>query len=202
MGGVLRIGVIPTVMGGVLPQTLLKLRQTHPQLMIKLSSGLSAKLVSEVNKGALDAAIVTEPAQLGRGISWHAFAEEPLVLIAPQDALGEVDTELLDRYPFIQFQADTYAGQQIMALLQNRGIKVEPRMKLDSLDSIAKMVASGLGISIVPQRTVEQPFPDGVKVLPFGITPVKRVVGIVERVTSPKQDYIQVLTAALIDQSE
>jgi DNA-binding transcriptional LysR family regulator len=186
MGGVLRIGVIPTVMGGVLPQTLLKLRQTHPQLMIKLSSGLSAKLVSEVNKGALDAAIVTEPAQLGRGISWHAFAEEPLVLIAPQDALGEVDTELLDRYPFIQFQADTYAGQQIMALLQDRGIKVEPRMKLDSLDSIAKMVASGLGISIVPQRTVEQPFPDGVKVLPFGITPVKRVVGIVEKVTSPK----------------
>jgi DNA-binding transcriptional LysR family regulator len=59
-------------------------------------------------------------------------------------------------------------------------------MKLDSLDSIAKMVASGLGIPIVPQRTVEQPFPDGVKVLPFGITPVKRVVGIVEKVTSPK----------------
>lgn len=127
------------------------------------------------------------------------------MLIAPQDAQGEVDTELLDRYPFIQFQADTYAGQQIITLLQDRGIKMEPLMKLDSLDSldsIAKMVASGLGISIVPQGTVEQPFPNGVKVLPFGIRPVKRVVGIVERVTSPRQDYIQVLTAALINQSK
>lgn len=201
LGGMLRIGVIPTVMSGVLPQTLLCLSKTHPQLMIELSSGLSAHLVSEVNKGVLDAAIVTEPAQLGRGMSWHAFAEEPLVLIAPTDAEGDVDTDLLERYPFIQFHPDTYAGQQIQALLLDRGIKVEPRMNLDSLEAIAKMVANGLGISIVPQRTVEQPFPAGIKVVPFGTSPVKRVVGVVERVSSPKREFIQVLTNALIKQS-
>jgi len=201
LGGLLRIGVIPTVMSGVLPQTLLQLRNTHPHLMIELSSGLSAKLVSNVSKGALDAAIVTEPAQLGRGMSWHAFSEEPLVLIAPIDAEGEVDTELLERYPFIQFHLDTYAGQQIHAVLLDRGIKVEPRMNLDSLEAIAKMVASGLGISIVPQRSIARPFPEGVKVIPFGVSPVKRVVGVVERVSSPKREFIQVLTTALIDQS-
>ncbi len=200
LGGLLRVGVIPTVMSGVLPQTLLQLRDTHPQLMIELSSGLSAKLVSEVSKGNLDAAIVTEPAQLGRGMSWHAFAEEPLVLIAPNSAEGEVDTELLDRYPFIQFHLDTYAGQQIHALLLDRGIKVDPRMNLDSLEAIAKMVANGLGISIVPQRAIDQPFPEGVKVLPFGLNPVKRVIGVVERVSSPRREFIQVLTAALIEQ--
>jgi len=202
LGGVLRIGVIPTVMSGVLPQTLLRLRKTHPHLMIELSSGLSARLVSDVNKGVLDAAIVTEPTQLGRGMSWHAFVEEPLVLIAPQDAKGDVDTELLERYPFIQFHPDAYAGQQIYASLVDRGIKVEPRMNLDSLEAIAKMVANGLGISIVPQRIIEQPFPTGIRVVPFGLSPVKRVVGVVERVSSPKREFIQVLTATLIDQSK
>ncbi len=201
LGGMLRIGVIPTVMSGVLPPTLLCLSKSHPQLMIELSSGLSAKLVGEVNKGVLDAAIVTEPAQLGRGMSWHAFAEEPLVLIAPLDAEGDVDIDFLERYSFIQFHPDTYAGQQIQALLLDRGIKVEPRMNLDSLEAIAKMVANGLGVSIVPQRTIEQPFPVGLKVIPFGVTPVKRIVGVVERVSSPKREFIQVLTAALIDQS-
>ena len=53
-------------------------------------------------------------------------------------------TELLERYPFIQFHPDTYAEQQIHALLLDRGIKVEPRMNLDSLEAIAKMAANGL----------------------------------------------------------
>jgi len=73
-------------------------------------------------------------------------------------------------------------------------------MNLDSLEAIAKMVANGLGISIVPQRAIDQPFPEGVKVLPFGLNPVKRVIGVVERVSSPRREFIQVLTAALIEQ--
>ena len=58
LGGVLRIGVIPSVMSGMLPVTLLNLRRSHPHLMVELSSGLSAQLVTEVNRGTLDAAIV------------------------------------------------------------------------------------------------------------------------------------------------
>ena len=202
LGGVLRIGVIPTIMSGMLPETLVRLRKTHPSLMIELTSGLSAQLVSEVNKGALDAAIVTEPAQLGRGLSWHAFVEEPLVLIAPHDAEGDNDYEVLQRYPFIQFLPDTYAGQLIQMILQDRGIEVDHQMNLDSLEAIAKMVAHGLGVSIVPERAIERPFPEGVKVLPFGTTPVKRVVGVVERVASPKAELIQALVHALIGQTK
>jgi len=198
-GGALRIGVIPTVMSGVLPGTLMKLRESHPKLRIELVSGLSAKLVAEVNRGQLDVAIITEPAQLGRGMSWHAFAEEPLVVIAAEKTDGDTDSELLQRYPFIQFHPETYAGQQIFALLQDRGIRVNPQMNIDSLESIAKLVANGLGVSIVPQRCISQPFPDGIKVLPFGTTPVVRVVGVIERVANPKRELTQLLTTVLID---
>jgi len=198
-GGALRIGVIPTVMSGVLPGTLMKLRESHPRLRIELVSGLSAKLVAEVNRGQLDAAIITEPAQLGRGMSWHAFAEEPLVVIAAADATGDSDSEVLGRYPFIQFHPETYAGRQIFALLQDRGIRVNPQMNIDSLESIAMLVANGLGVSIVPQRCIGRPFPDGIKVLPFGSTAVVRVVGVIERVANPKRELTQLLTTELID---
>jgi len=198
LGGALRIGVIPTAMSGVLPETLAELRQSHPQLVIELTSGLSATLVGEVNRGRLDAAVVTEPAQLGRELSWHTFAEEPLVVIAPSNAEGEIDRDVLAHYPFIQFLPEAYAGQQIATLLQDRGIHVNPQMSLNSLESIARMVASGLGVSIVPQRTIADPFPPGIKVLPFGLAPVNRVVGVVERVANPKHELIQLLTAVLI----
>jgi len=200
VGGALRLGVIPTVMSGVLPVTLASLLQSHPKLKIELVSGLSSQLVAEVNKGRLDAAIISEPAQLGGGMSWHAFAEEPLVVIAPLDAQGDNDRDLLSRYPFIQFLPETYAGQQIFALLQDRGIRVQTMMNLDSLESIAGMVSNGLGVSIVPQRTIAQPFPQDIRVLPFGRVPVKRVVGVIERLTNPKHALIQLLTEALLAQ--
>ncbi len=201
LGGVLRIGVIPTVMSGMLPQTLLKLRQSHPQLEIELISGLSAQLVELVNTSMLDAAIIAEPTQLGSGLSWHAFAEEPLVVIAPQTAKGVLDYEVLTRYPFIQFMPDTYTGQLIQSLLQDRGIQVSSHMNLDSLEAIAKMVTHGLGVSIVPQRIVDQPFPKGVKILPFGNKAINRVLGVVERVTNSKTEFIRALVQVLIGQS-
>ena len=199
IGGALRIGVIPTVMTGVLPTTLANLRKSHPKLRIELTSGLSSQLVAEVNRGRLDAAIISEPAQLGSGMSWHAFVEEPLVVIAPIDAEGENDRDLLTRYPFIQFLPETYAGQQIVSLLQQRDIRVNAQMNLDSLESIAIMVASGLGVSIVPQRTVASPFPPQIRVLPFGSESVKRVVGVIERVANSKHELIQLLTAELLE---
>lgn len=199
VGGALRIGVIPTVMSGVLPATLAHLRNSHPKLKIELVSGLSSKLALEVNKGRLDAAIITEPTQLGSGMSWHAFVEEPLVVIAPADAEGEIDRDVLTRYPFIQFLPETYAGQQIVSLLRDRNIRVNAQMNLDSLESIARMVASGLGVSIVPQRSMAIPFPPEIRVLPFGSEPVKRVVGVIERVASSKHELIQLLTTELIE---
>lgn len=202
LGGILRLGVIPTVMSGVLPPTLLRLQASHPQLMVELSSGLSVQLIRQVTTGDLDAAIVTEPTQLGRGLSWHAFDEENFVVIAPNSASEDVDVAVLTKYPFIQFQPQTYAGQQIVTLLKDRGIKVNTQMHLDSMESIAKMVACGLGVSVVPQRSIDKPFPDGIKVFPFGVTPTTRVVGVIERVSGPRHEFIQVLTDALIQQTK
>ncbi len=196
--GILRIGVVPTVMTGVLPETLAMMQQTHPELMIKVKSGLSAELVAEVANGEIHAAIVTEPSQLGRGLSWHAFVDEPLVLIAPEDAKGEVDSELLASYPFIQFQPETWAGQLIESVLADRGFRINSLMSLDSLESIGKMVANGLGVSVVPCRQIENPFPAGLKIIPFGQQTYKRVVGVVERTSNPKADFVKALYDILV----
>ena len=40
-----------------------------------------------------------------------------------------------------------------------------------------------------------------IKVIPLGVSPAKRVVAVVESVSGPKREFIQILMAALIDQS-
>ncbi len=113
LSGSLDLGSVPTLLSAVLPPALSAIRVQNPDLRIRVTSGLSADLVGQVHKGDLDAAVVTEPSQLQMGLSWHMFAEEPLMVIAPKGTKGSTDRELLDAGPFIRFQRFAWAGRLI-----------------------------------------------------------------------------------------
>ena len=142
--GSLDIGSVPTLLSGILPPALSAIRGSHPDIRIRVSSGLSADLVGRVHKGELDVAVVTEPSQLQTGLSWHMFAKEPLMVIAPEGTVGETDRELLDAGPFIRFQRYAWAGRLIDTHLKDRGIRVHTGMEIDSLEAIASMVKLSL----------------------------------------------------------
>ena len=198
LSGSLGIGSVPTLLSGILPPALSAIRGSHPDIRIRVSSGLSADLVGRVHKGELDVAVVTEPSQLQTGLSWHMFAKEPLMVIAPEGTAGETDRELLDAGPFIRFQRYAWAGRLIDTHLKDRGIRVHTGMEIDSLEAIASMVKHGLGVSVVPDRAAAD-LPRGIKKVPFGDPPLCRVIGVVERRDNPKIYLIRALVEILSD---
>ena len=198
LSGSLGIGSVPTLLSGILPPALSAIRGSHPDIRIRVSSGLSADLVGRVHKGELDVAVVTEPSQLQTGLSWHMFAKEPLMVIAPDGTAGETDRELLDAGPFIRFQRYAWAGRLIDTHLKDRGIRVHTGMEIDSLEAIASMVKHGLGVSVVPDRAAAD-LPRGIKKVPFGDPPLCRVIGVVERRDNPKIHLIRALVEILSD---
>lgn len=196
LAGSLDVGAVPTLLSGILPPALGAIRAQHPDLRIRVSSGLSADLVGSVHKGELDAAVVTEPSQVQTGLSWHMYAEEPLLVIAPKGTKGSTDRELLAAGPFIRFQRFAWAGRLIDTHLKDRGIKVNTGMEIDSLEAIALMVANGLGVSVVPDRAGAR-LPENIESIPFGDPPLCRVVGVVERRDNPKAHLIRGLVEIL-----
>lgn len=196
LAGSLDVGAVPTLLSGILPPALGAIREQHPDLRIRVSSGLSADLVGRVHKGELDAAVVTEPSQVQTGLSWHMYAEEPLLVIAPKGTKGSTDRELLAAGPFIRFQRFAWAGRLIDTHLKDRGIKVHTGMEIDSLEAIALMVAHGLGVSVVPDRAGAS-LPENIERIPFGDPPLGRVVGVVERRDNPKAHLIRALVEIL-----
>ena len=198
LSGSLDIGSVPTLLSGILPPALSAIRGSHPDIRIRVSSGLSADLVGRVHKGELDVAVVTEPSQLQTGLSWHMFAKEPLMVIAPEGTVGETDRELLDAGPFIRFQRYAWAGRLIDTHLKDRGIRVHTGMEIDSLEAIASMVKHGLGVSVVPDRAAAD-LPSGIKKVPFGDPPLCRIIGVVERRDNPKIHLIRALVEILSD---
>ncbi|MCB9957858.1 MAG: LysR family transcriptional regulator [Rhodospirillaceae bacterium] len=193
MGSVLALGAIPTTLTGVLPATLGRLCRKMSGLRIRLSGGLSHELERRVHVGDLDVALVTEPEYLQPTLTWRPFAAEPLMVIAPEGCEGETDEELLTAMPFIRFKRFAWASRIIDSHLRERGISVDPMIEIDSLDGINMLVANGLGVSIVPRRHVDEPFPEGVRVVPFGTPPIVRTIGLIERSDTTKS----MLTSAL-----
>lgn len=193
----LNLGAVPTSVSGALPVALGQLRDEQPHLSIRLVSALSDRLEEMVLKRELDCAIVTKASVSSPDINWHTIVREPLVVISPPDTVAETDVDALSAAPYIRFNRHAWAGQLIEQELTSRALKLRPAMDVDTLDGISQLVANGLGVSVVPARPVNNPFPDGVRVIPFGRPPVYRTVGLIERADNPRTSVVSVLVDAL-----
>jgi DNA-binding transcriptional LysR family regulator len=198
VAGKLIVGAVPTALSSILPPALRTLRTQHPELRIEVQSGSSAALSSRIQNGELDVAICTWPEkEPAPELDWRHVATEPFVVIAPADAKGETDAELLSSHPFIWFNRKTWAGRGLEIELNRRAIDVRADMEIDSLDAIASMVAAGLGVSIVPVRCGAPPFSDELRSVPFGNPQFAREVGALIAPDSAPPAMIDLLMKAL-----
>jgi DNA-binding transcriptional LysR family regulator len=194
--GSLRLGAVPSVITGVLPPALALLAKSHRDVHIDLSVGLSADLVPRVERGALDAAIVSELGGPPRGLVWSPFLTEPLVMIAPRNSKGKTAETLLGEHAFIRYSRQTWVGQLIDRLIKRRSLKPREVMSLDTLEAVCAMVSHGLGVSIVPVRR-RGGFPYPVRVVALPTPTVERVVGLVHPATGSKVGMAEALLGAL-----
>lgn len=195
--GVLQLGAIPTVVSGILPLALKKLRQTRPQLKIKLTTGLSHELDRLLRRGTLDAALTVLPETIPDTLSWERYCKEPLAVIAPANIAISDDETLLSQNSYICFERYAWVGRMIDAELARRNITVNTTMEVDTLDGVFGLVANGLGVSIVPWRDIYDPFPANVGYTRFGSPPLSRELGVLQRQDNPRKHLVAELLTAL-----
>ena len=179
--GLLEIGAVPTSLTGIIPRALVALRAVQPSLQVRVVSGLSADLLARVERGDLDAAVVSEPRSAPGTLDWRPIVDEPLIVVAPATETLNDYREILQSRAFIRFNRSAWVGQTIQTALQDMGINVQETMELDSLEAICQMVRHGLGVSIVPMRCVEDNTMMDLKTLPLGKPPRLRTLGLLER---------------------
>ena len=84
LGGMLNVGAIPPTFAKLLPEALLRLKQSYPRIDVRVVNGVSSELTVKVEHGELDAALVAEPpTRLGANLAWQPILREPLVLFTP-----------------------------------------------------------------------------------------------------------------------
>ncbi|MBD9413411.1 LysR family transcriptional regulator [Pseudomonas sp. PDM16] len=149
--GELRLGAITSVQTGLLPQALPRFRQLAPHVELKLVPGVSLDLLSRLDAGELDLALLIRPPfELPKDLQQLPLAREPFVLIVPEALPGDDPLQLLASQPFVRYDRSSFGGRQVSRFLHEQQLQVNEAMELDELDAIVRMVEAGLGVSLIP----------------------------------------------------
>lgn len=194
----LTIGTVPTTMTGIMPMALKALQKDQNNLHIRIYPALSDDLYAQVDRGFLDAAILTQPPTLYKHLLWRPFAEEPLVVLASKQTKSNDAREILETQPFIRFARKAWVGKMIDQWLIKNNIQVHEKMELDTLEAIAAMVINNLGVSIVPMSCCSVPEQASLKSILLGDSAKPRVLGVLCRRDSSKHKLIDILWLELL----
>lgn len=198
LGGTVVMGALVSALMGAFADALWTLKHRHPALEVRLFAGLSADFMTRVERGELDAAVVTQPpSRLPATLTWTPLYREPMVLIVPTRphfALPAAPLQMLAQCPFMRFDRRTWTGHLVNeALAQCRATVVEG-VELNSVEAIVELVRQGFGISIVPQlANLRWSRDKALRVVPLPRMTVERHVGLLERRHHGRERFTQAL---------
>ena len=197
LSGVVKLGANRTTLTGMTMQAMAALKAEHPQTGLHISPGMTSTLLADVERGNLDAAIITKPHLMPAGVLFRQLTEERMHLITALEEPGDDPEELLRNRPYIRFNRNAVVGTLIDNWLSAKGIRVSETMELDSPEAISCMVHANLGVSIVPDLSVKPPDQVAVRHLGLGPDAPTRILGLAYHEGQVKMQAVDAIFAAL-----
>ena len=197
LSGTIVLGALVSTLMGTFGSTLNKIKQSYPNLEVKLIAGLSSNFLDQVLDGSLDAAIVTEsPYSLPQNVQWTELYTEPMVLIYPaikskkESAIKELSNDL----PFIRFERNTWTGHLVDQTIRASKLAVKEGMELNSVEAIIELVRQGLGYAIVPKlANISWDSDKQLQIAELSGKTIFRKVGLLERKKHSRQNITQAI---------
>lgn len=153
--GPLRLGATPTGLTHILPAVLKRWVLAYPTIEIYIEPAPTTVLYRRVLNGQLDAAVMVHPLfDLPKSCVWKSLRDEPLMLVTPAAMRVSDPIQTLAAEPFIRYDRQVVGGKLADDYLRHHGVRPRVRFELDGIESIGRLVAEGLGISILPDWNV------------------------------------------------
>ncbi len=194
----LTVGTVPTTTTGIMPRAIKALQDDHDNLHIRIYPGLSDDLYAQVDRGFLDAAVMTEPPTIYEHLVWRPFTEEPFVVLTSKEITLKDPKEILRTQSFIRYARKAWVGKDIDRWLLENNIQVHETMELDTLEATAAMVMNNLGVSIIPLNCCTKPEHENLNIIPLEDASFKRVLGVLYRRDTSKHILIELLWKKLL----
>jgi len=160
LSGPLRLGVIYTIGPYLLPKLVPEMIATTPQMPLLLQENNTAKLLEELRHGDIDVAILADPFPTG-GLMTQALYDEPFLVAVPRhhpwaDRTAIGSDELKDETMLLLGSGHCFRDNVLevcpeLSRFSQNTVGIQKTFEGSSLETIRHMVASGIGITVVPQ---------------------------------------------------
>ncbi len=186
MTGLLRLGVIPTIAPFLLPDCMRLLRERYPDLQLTLREDLTANLLSRMEDGQLDFALIALPYDTSNLLVEPLFDDELWVIGRKGDPEMERDKitvtqSLTDR--LLLLEEGHCLRDQTLYACNASSQKSSSGMEATSLLTLVQMIESGFGIGLVPRMAVASGLTDSPNLVarPTARPCPKRTIALVAR---------------------
>jgi LysR family hydrogen peroxide-inducible transcriptional activator len=186
LAGALRLGIIYTIGPYLLPELVKHTIELYPQMPLMLQENFTVKLLEMLRTGELDCAIMAEPFP-DAGLATAQLYDEPFVVALPAaHPLADratISAEELKRETMLLLGTGHCFRDHVLevcpefARFSSDAEGIRRSFEGSSLETIKHMVASGMGVTVVPQLSVPREKSAHLRFVPFSQPiPTRRVV--------------------------
>jgi LysR family transcriptional regulator, hydrogen peroxide-inducible genes activator len=187
------LGLIYSIAPYLLPLIIPILRRDLPKMPLEVEENITKNLEEHLKKGSLDAAIIALPFEKPGIECVHLYDELFEVIVPINHALADkisLSAKELGREKVMLLDNDHCYSNQILeacpGLAKNRDVQLG-----NSLETIRNMVASNLGISVLPKSATVSGYENPlVKTIPFSDPKPYRRVALAYRKSTVKKEAI------------
>ncbi len=198
--GALKLGMIHSVGPYLLPEIIPILRKTAPEMPLEIEENLTANLETQLRNGVIDAAIIALPFDVP-GLQYRALYDEEFDVVVPSSHHWAHrkhirPEELADEKVLLLNSGHCFSNQVTQACpeLSRKGEILQG----NSLETIRNMVASNLGITVLPcSATAERYHNPLLKVIPFANPAPTRRIAIAWRKSFVRLEAIEKIAEAI-----
>ncbi len=198
--GILKLGLIHSVGPYLLPEIIPILRKTAPEMPLEVEENLTANLESQLKNGVIDVAIIALPFNVA-GLQYRALYDEEFDVVVPIHHHWATrkhikPEELLDEKVLLLNSGHCFSNQVTQACpeLSRKGEILQG----NSLETIRNMVASNLGITVLPCSATAKRYNNPlIKVIPFIAPAPTRRIAIAWRKSFVRLEVVEKIAEAI-----
>jgi len=153
-GGVLRVGVIPSIMPYFLAPRLRQFVEHFPGIELQLREAQTAELISQIEDGVMDIAIVSIPVD-GNNLVMRELFREPIHLAVPDShILANAEKVMLRRVSderLLILKDGHCLRDETLTICDRARARFAAQFEADQFASIFELIRAGFGVSLVPE---------------------------------------------------
>lgn len=158
VGGEVAVAAVASAAASFVSDAVCALRAAHPGIAVSVIAAEPSWSLDLLLAGDVDVAVVDEydgvPLALPEACLVTDLAVDPLVVVLPNGARGTRRLAELSSWDWVMPPEDAACGRAVRSACRSAGFEPRVRWETDDMLLLARAVADGHGVAVLPRRSV------------------------------------------------